>query len=361
MWRNGFLGRGGGLILKAMLFADRISLPNLAALSRRLAIGSAAGIDVRTLWRRESERGPAALRREAGRVFEAVSAGEAVGDAIAPRAYFPKLFRQLVAVGDETGNLAEVYKRLADHYDDRVKLRRSFLAGLTWPAIQLAMAVLIVGVLIWAMGAIASMYPGRKPLDPLGIGLAGTSGVIVYVSVVAAIAAIAALAIRSAVRGAAWTRPLQRLAFNLPLVGRPLRTIALARLSWTLHLTMNSAMEVRQALRLALESSGSAQFASLADTVCNAVATGSEIHEALRSTRAFPADFLDAVEVSEHSGSLVESLDRLSRQYEEQAQAASGVLATIAGFAVWAMVAALIIVVIFRLFFSYLGMYRSLM
>lgn len=344
-----------------MAFDDRISLSNLAGLARRLAICTTAGIDARTIWGREAEHAPAALGREVARVYEAVSAGEAVGDAIAQREYFPKLFRQLVGVGEATGNLAEVYERLADHYDYRVKLRRSFLASLTWPAVQLAMAVLIVGVLIWAMGFIASMYPGRKPLDPLGLGLAGTSGLMIYLGVVAAIAFAAAMAIRSAVRGAVWTAPLARLAFGLPLVGKPLCTIALARFAWTLQLTMNSAMEVRQALRLALETSGAQHFASRADEVCNAVAAGKEIHEALRSTRAFPADFLDAVEVAEHSGSLVESLDRLSRQYEAQAQAASSVLATIAGFAVWAMVAALIIVVIFRLFFSYLGMYRDFM
>jgi type IV pilus assembly protein PilC len=178
--------------------------------------------------------------------------------------------------------------------------------------------------------------------------------VLIYGCVVGAIAGAITLAIRSALRGAAWTKPVQSFALHLPMVGKSLRTIALARLAWTLQLTMNSAMEIRQALRLALESSGNDHFASRADQVCNAIAAGKEIHEALRATRAFPEDFLDAVEVAEHSGSLVESLERLSRQYEEQSQAATTVLATVAGFLVWALVATIIVVAIFRIaWFAY--------
>jgi type II secretory pathway component PulF len=339
-----------------MLFSPRISLPRLAAFCRRLAIGTAAGIDVRTVWRRETEHGPAALQAEAKRIHDAVSTGGSVGDALAGREYFPKLFRQLVSVGEQTGSLAEVYKRLADHYEYQVKLRRSFLTSLTWPMIQLGAAIGIVGILIWAMGFIAAQFPGRKPIDPLGLGLIGTKGLIVYGCVVAAIACGLALVVRSAMRGAAWTRPLQRMALHVPVVGRSLRTIALARMAWTLQLALNSAMEVRQALRLSLEYSGNDRYASQADAVCNSISSGSEIHESLRATGVFPEDFLDAVEVAEHSGALVESLERLSRQYEEQAQAAMTVLTTVAGFLVWAVVAALIVTVIFRLFFTmYLG------
>ncbi|MEX2187948.1 MAG: type II secretion system F family protein [Pirellulales bacterium] len=332
-----------------MLFSPRISIRTLAALCRRLAIASTAGIDVRTVWRRECEQASGPLREEAQRIYDTVSAGGSIGEAIADRAYFPKLFRQLVGVGESTGSAAEVYKRLAEHYEYQVSLRRSFLASLTWPMIQLAAAVAIVGGLIWAMGFIASMYPGRKAIDPLGIGLVGTSGLIIYLCVVGAIVFAITIAIRSAVRGAAWTRPWQRAALYVPVVGRCLKTIALARLAWTLQLTMNSAMDVRQALRLALEYSGNDHFARHADTVTTSISAGNEINEALRSTGAFPNDFLDAVVVAEQSGALVESLERLSRQYEEQAQSAASVLATVAGFLIWAMVAAIIVTVIFRL------------
>ena len=63
----------------------------------------------------------------------------------------------------------------------------------------------------------------------------------------------------------------------------------------------------------------------------------------------FPADFLDAVAVGEQSGALVESMGRLSRLYQDQARTALAALNVLAGFAVYAAVAMVIIVLIFRL------------
>ncbi len=46
----------------------------------------------------------------------------------------------------------------------------------------------------------------------------------------------------------------------------------------------------------------------------------------------------------------------LSHQYQEQAQFALKTINTVAAFAVWMVIAALIIMVIFRLAFFYMGM-----
>jgi hypothetical protein len=48
-------------------------------------------------------------------------------------------------------------------------------------------------------------------------------------------------------------------------------------------------------------------------------------------------------------------MERLSRRYEEEAESALQVLTTIAGFAVWLLVAGMIIVMIFRLAGFYFG------
>ena len=79
------------------------------------------------------------------------------------------------------------------------------------------------------------------------------------------------------------------------------------------------------------------------------------IHEAFRLSGAFPDDFVHDVEVAERSGRVVESMGHLSRQYEEQAQAALSTLAVVAGFAVWGLVAAIIIFLIFRIFSFYVA------
>jgi type II secretory pathway component PulF len=53
--------------------------------------------------------------------------------------------------------------------------------------------------------------------------------------------------------------------------------------------------------------------------------------------------------VGEQSGKLVESMGRISKEYNQRASLAISVLAQIAGYAVWIMVSAFIIMLIFRM------------
>ena len=337
------------------LFSPRIGPKPLAALARRLAISLEAGIDVRKIWDREA-RGGSWIDRPR---FEIVSQGVNVGDTLSESlartgAFFPLLFREMVDVGEKTGSLSEVFRRLADHYEHRLKTRRVFLQSITGPMLQLAAALTVIGLLIWIMGFLAQRR-GGEPVDLLGFGLIGAPGLIVYLAILGTIFGGAVFVLFAIRRGLAWTRPIQHAALRIPVVGGCLRTMALAQMAWTLHLTMNVAMDLRQLLPIALRSTGNDYYARRSEEVVADVVGGREIHEALRATRAFPEEFLEVLEVGELSGSLVESMGRLSAQYEERARAAVATLATLAGFAVWAAVAMLIILLIFRLASFYLG------
>ena len=331
-----------------MFLSKRIALKPLAELCRRLAVATDAGLDDRKTWRREAERAPVSLRRPLSEISDGIEAGDSLTDSISRTGlYFPSMFREMVEVGENTGSLPAVFRQLAEHYEHRLKLNRLFLTAIAWPMVQLGAAVVIIGVLILVMGSLGN--------DMLGFGLTGISGLIVYLMIVGGVAAGVAAVIVSARRGALWTRPLQIGLLRIPGIGRCFQTIALAQMSWVLHLTMNVAIDVRRALTLALRSTGNDYYRQHIAQVVTDVSGGGEIHRALKQTGAFPDDFIAAVEVGEQSGRLTESMGRLSHQYEEQARLALGTLSVIAGFAVYGMVAALIIFLIFRLAGFYVG------
>ena len=75
----------------------------------------------------------------------------------------------------------------------------------------------------------------------------------------------------------------------------------------------------------------------------------------------FPREFLDACDVGERSGRLPETLNHLSRQYEEKARHRMAAVAVVAGFAVWGLVAMFIIAMIFRIFSFYLDTINDLL
>jgi type II secretory pathway component PulF len=122
-----------------------------------------------------------------------------------------------------------------------------------------------------------------------------------------------------------------------------------------MHLTFEAGMDLLPALPLCLRSTRNARYTDHINEVLTAVRSGEEISEAFAETRAFPRDFLDSLEVGERSGRLPETMAILSGQYQDQAQRALAALTVLAGFAVWGLVAILIIVLIFRLASFYLG------
>lgn len=345
-----------------MLFSSRIGQKELAQLCRRLATGLEAGLDVRRVWAREtSGRMTPALRRAMEDVSAAVGRGETLTDALAETgSFFPGLFLELTAVGEQTGKLAEVLKRLAEHYEHQLKLRRAFLSAIAWPMLQLGAAICVIGALIYLMGALELKTEDGKQIDLLGFGLVGASGVAIYFVVIFALSAAIAVTVQAIRRGMVWTRPVQHLLLHLPVLGRQLQTLSLAQLAWTMHLTFEAGMDLLPALPLCLRSTRNARYTDHIGDVLAAVRSGQEISEAFTETRAFPRDFLDALEVGERSGRLPETMAILSDQYQDQAQRTLAALTVLAGFGVWVIVAMIIIFMIFRLAMFYIGMIGDL-
>jgi type II secretory pathway component PulF len=349
------VGFGRADYTATMFFSPRIALRPLIGLCRRMSTALSAGIDLRTVLAREAERTTGPLHHHLLLVGEEIARGESLADALASTAeFFPPLFRELIALGEHTGHLDAVLGRLAEHYQHQLDMRRVFLASILWPMVQLAIAAVVVGGLIWFMGTLPRQ-PGNPPIDLLGFGLVGNRGLAVYLTFLACAGGAFWLIKRAVGRGLVWTKPIQRIVLRLPGIGGALRTLAISRLAWSMHVTLDAGMDVRQALRLSLRSTRNARYTDQIPLIDAHLMAGHSIHEAFSSAGGYPADFLDTLAVGEQSGRVVESMATLARLYQDQARAALTILAMFAGWAVWAAVAAIIIVLIFRLFSFYLS------
>jgi type II secretory pathway component PulF len=141
----------------------------------------------------------------------------------------------------------------------------------------------------------------------------------------------------------------------LPALGPAVEKIALARLTWALHLALNVEMDLRRVVTLVLRATGNDHYVRHTDQIVRDVANGHQLHLAFSRSGAFPSGFLDALTVAEESGRIVESMDRLSKRYEEEAEAAIKIIAKILGIAVTGLVMGIIVLLIFRLAGFYFG------
>lgn len=338
-----------------MFCSARIATKPLMGLCRRLSTTLSAGIAVRSVWAREADRAHGALRRNLRLISQGINEGESLAEAlVATHDYFPPLFREMVGLGEESGHIDAVLTQLADHYQHQIEMRRSFMTAIIWPMVQLVIAIVVVGGLIWLTTLLRDIT-GNKNLDVIGLGLAGNKGLVIYAACVGGITIFFWRLLRSIQREMAWTRPFQRLALCLPILGKPLQIMALSRLTWSLHVTLFAGMDLRRALQLSLRSAQNPRYLDQIPVIDNEILEGHTIYDAFSRAGGYPAEFLDTIAVGEDSGRMVESMALLARQYHDQARASMGILTTLGGWAVWALVAALLVAVVFRLFSFYLG------
>ena len=331
------------------ILTARISTKELARLSRRLGISLAAGVDLRkTLEREASGAGRPALLDRLNVIRESVNAGESLAVAIRHTGeFFPLLFRELVAVGEQTGHLPAVFHQMADHYEFSIKQRKAFLAAIAGPMIQFTIAVCVIGGVIGLASVIKN--------DILGIGLTGTTGMVIWFGLIAMLLVGIGLLYRAFQRDLAWTRLIKRLAVRVPVIGHAITLVSMARLTWVLGLTFNSEMDVRHAIKLGLRASMHPVHLDQDCRVDGLVEEGWSVYEIFVHMDCFDEVFLDSLRAGDESGTIAETMTRLSGQYQERALLAISALSTAASWAVWLMVAGFIIFFIFRIFSSYVN------
>ncbi|MFK7821184.1 MAG: type II secretion system F family protein [Planctomycetaceae bacterium] len=273
---------------------------------------------------------------------------------------FPRLMTDLVEVGETTGSLPEVFRSLAKHYETNVRLKRQFLSAIAWPAFQLGAAILVIALLIYVLGILKSAPSGAKDEMSFDIfGLYGTSGAITWL--VCTFGTVGALIVtyKLIVRNIAGRQFLDSWLMKIPVLGSCMRSFAIARFSWAFALTQQAGMSIKPSVHQSMNATSNGAFITAKDIVWRNLNEGENLTDSLEAARLFPEEFIQVVQVAETTGTVPEALDRLSPQFEEDAQRKLAALTAAAGWGVWAIVAVFVIFLILSIAMQYVGMLQN--
>lgn len=93
----------------------------------------------------QEETGAPALLQTLGKLLDE---GSSLGDAMEKTGAFPGCVTGMVHTGEQTGRLEEVLDAMARFYDQRSRSSRQIKTALTYPALLLALMLVVVGVLL---------------------------------------------------------------------------------------------------------------------------------------------------------------------------------------------------------------------
>lgn len=306
---------------------------------RQLHALLAAGIALPTAFEQLVRFAPdAALAKALSRVGRDVQAGSTLGDAMATSsAQLDDANIELIAFAEEAGKLEVVVAAIISHLEKVQSLRWRAVMMMLWPS-YLGVAVVFVGPLLEVA---QRLKPG------LSIGA-------MYVS-----SLLGTLSWAVVVLGGLFAAPLllavgrldlqwDRLVRSLPLVSRPLRSLYASRFVMILGLGTASGMEVHRNLRAAVKATQSPSLSAALPEVEAALRAGATLTEAVDRLGLLERLTLGSLAVAESTGTLDETLARVSRQLEEEALRAAQLLMII-------LVAVVAVALVAKIIVSILG------
>ena len=329
-----------------MIFSSsKCPLPALVAWCRALKHSLGAGLDPVKIFRQQAKSGPRPLRWVAKDLSEKLEQGESIADALEPhRDKFPPLFLELIAVGEQTGRLEDTFGELERYYETTLRVQRDFRSQMIYPTVQYVAAVGILAGMIFILDMLGSK------LDPLGVGLTGTTGALLILVIGFTPGILLLLGLKKAANSVGWRAKLEGYGLWVPAWGPALKTFALQRFCVALRMCTEAGLRAEKVLFFSFRATANAAFIRGQDSAVAAVKKGGEIAPALEGSGApFPEEFLQSIQVAEETGEMSEVTARLAENYREDGSRQLKQAAQFTSYAIYGMVALVLIFLIFRI------------
>lgn len=331
-----------------------IANKELAGWCRRVGRSLDVGLNIVKVLKREGEH------RSGSKIWRKVALAVVCGDSLSEaleehRGRLGDLFLSMIKVGEETGHLGEILLELADYYDQLIDMRRAFLRSIMPVLFELGAALFIVGLVILIMG----FLPVQT--DLLGFGMTGIGGLIRYLLILALLFGTGWGLFWYFKTNVVHLHIVHHLIDLIPKIGPIFRTMSMFRLTKALSLTLGTGMDVRAALTYSFHAASYGPISDRLPIVLRAIDAGETLEGAFAACHIFDHNLMIHLESSEKAGMIPEVMQRLSRQYYEDCQFRLKTLSVLGYFAVFTLVAGIIIFFIFRLFLAYLQPIQDIM
>lgn len=302
----------------------RINPHDIMVFARQMATMIRAGIPLLQAFQvvAESLKKPAMVGL-VQQMMSDVSAGSSFSDALRrhPK-HFDRLFVNLVEAGEQSGALDQMLDRIATYKEKVESLKSRVKKAMWYPS-----AVLLIGVGVTLLLLIKVVPEFDSMFDSFGAELPALTQVTVNLSGLAqrywlyALGVVIAgvLLLRQAInRSPRVAYRAHSVILRLPVVGDILHKSAVARFARTLATTFASGVPLVDGLDTASGATGNRVYERAVTQTRHDVATGQQLHFAMRMTNQFPPLAVQMVSIGEEAGSLDAMLNRVADYYEEE-------------------------------------------
>jgi type II secretory pathway component PulF len=233
---------------------------------------------------------------------------------------FDPVFRSMIAAGEATASLPEVFGRLCDLAHQQQKTRKLVIGALLYPAILTVLLVVVASVLLFfVVPRFKTLFMSlNAPLPALTRVLFGiaefTSRQWPYL-LGALLAVIAAIVL--CFRLPSCRHWLDEVLLRLPLIGRLLSRLIFARVVRIWAAMLRCHVPLLEAIRQSRAAITNVAFLRLITQVEESVSSGGRMGQALAAARIADPLIVSAIRTGEDNGRLAEATDFVSGWLDE--------------------------------------------
>jgi type IV pilus assembly protein PilC len=254
-------------------------------------------------------------------VTRAVEAGTPMSKAMRTAStHFDALYTDLIATGELSGNLAEVFERLATYREKSEELRAKVIKALIYPAMVMLVALGVSYLMLTqVIPEFEKMFSGfgadlpwftRQVLD-LSAWMQNWGSFIALGALSLVISARILVK-----RSDSFRLMMDRAILRIPVLGAVLSKAAIAKFSRTLATSFSAGIPILTSLKTTSKTSGNLHYQLAVEEVYRDTAAGMPMYVAMRNCDVFPELVLQMVMIGEESGRLDDMLNKVATIYE---------------------------------------------
>lgn len=300
----------------------RATNKEITLLTRQLSTMLATGVPiVQALKLVADSHQKAEMKSIITQISKGVEAGTPISKAMrTASSLFDPLYVDLVQTGEQSGNLAEVFERLATYREKTEQLRAKVIKALIYPAmvmlVALGVSYLMLTMIIPEFDLMFQGFGAELPWFTQQV--LKLSHLVQSYSLVFVLLCIAIVFGFKLIRKKSFQFRLKtsRLALTIPVVGGILCKASIAKFSRTLATSFAAGIPILDSLKTTAKTAGNLHFETAIQQVYRDTAAGMPMYIAMRNTGAFPELVLQMVMIGEESGKLDDMLNKVATIYE---------------------------------------------
>lgn len=255
-------------------------------------------------------------------VYENVQAGETFSWALAQhRHVFPAIMINMVEAGELGGVLATVLERLAIHFEKEHKLGEKIKSAMTYPAVVITMAVLaVIFIFIFVLPVFIAVFVDMKVELPWPTRMLLLVSEFLQDYWLFLLIGIIGVSLFGKL---ALTRPdigriRDKVVLAIPLVGKLVQKVAIARFSRTLSTLIRGGVPIIAALDVVKKVIDNLSMMEAVTVAQANLKAGITLAETLAASRVFTPMVIQMVAIGEESGAIDKMLEKVADYYESE-------------------------------------------